>query len=287
MSRPRGGACRHVQSDAVFKESIAQLVPGNFVRRWFARKLRRYADVIESADVRQARAKRVPTSLYRLAQRLNKVAPIRTVIDVGAHNGEFAEVSAVCFPGAAIHCFEPLPMCQPALETLAKRDPRVSVHPFALGEVEGKMSMHQCDFESSSSLLQMQDGLRSLLPAGTRSTVIQAEVRRLDSFQDLVEWPAFLKLDVQGYELHVLRGAHRVLASTAAIQAEIIFEPFYEGQADFRSLINMLADAGFRFVEFLHVHRNAEGRLLYADGAFIAERVLSSEYGKAGRRLAS
>jgi FkbM family methyltransferase len=287
MSRPRGGACRPVQSDAVFKESIAQRVPGNFVRRWFARKLRRYADVIESADVRQARAKRVPTSLYRLAQRLNKVAPIRTVIDVGAHNGEFAKLSAVCFPGAAIHCFEPLPICQPALAALARQDPRVTIHPFALGEVEGDIAMHQCDFESSSSLLQMQDGLRSLLPAGTRSTLVQAEVRRLDSFQSIVEGPAFLKLDVQGYELHVLRGARRALESIAAIQAEIIFEPFYEGQADFRSLINMLADAGFRFVEFLHVHRNAEGRLLYADGAFIAERILSSEYGEAGRRLAS
>jgi FkbM family methyltransferase len=249
------------------------------VRRWLARKLRRYADAVEFADVRQARSKRVPASLYRFAQRLNKAARIRTVIDVGAHTGEFARWSSVCFPGAAVHCFEPLPSCQTHLEKLAQSERSITIHPIALGEADGKMSLQRCDFESSSSLLEMLDGHRALLPEGAGSTPIEVDVRQLDSFREILTWPAFLKLDVQGYELHVLRGAQRALEMTAAIQTEILFERFYDGQADFRGLINALADARFRFVEFLHVHRNEAGHLLYADGVFVAERLWSCGFG--------
>lgn len=215
-----------------------------------------------------------------LARRLNEVARFRTILDVGAHKGDFASWSRVCFPGAAVHCFEPLPACQPALQELSKQM-AVSIHPYAIGDRDGAIQLNKNDFAPASSVLPMLERHRELWPQTVNANPINVEMRTLDSFLPLIDQPAFLKIDVQGYELHVIRGARQSLSKIAAIQAEVLFEPLYEGQADFRSVLNALGDAGFRFFEFVSVHRIPEGRAIYGDAVFVAEKYLAGSGGEA------
>ena len=65
-----------------------------------------------------------------------------------------------------------------------------------------------------------------------------------------------------------------LLRQTAVVMMEVLFEPLYEGQADFRELLNFMADQGFRFIEFADERRLPPlGKLVYADGVFLNEQL--------------
>lgn len=59
----------------------------------------------------------------------------------------------------------------------------------------------------------------------------------------------WLKLDVQGYELHVLRGATRALPRVDALELELSLVELYEGQPFFDEVLRFVQDAGFRTVD--------------------------------------
>lgn len=157
---------------------------------------------------------------------------IRTVIDAGANRGQFAVFSLARFPGATIHCFEPLAGPADRLERVASHlgRGRVTVHRHALGAVDGSAEMRVANEDDSSSLLPLGAGQRAL---GTREVArVAVAVRRLDAVlgrEDLVP-PVLLKIDVQGAELEVLRGAEGVLGQVAQVLVECSYLPFYEGQ---------------------------------------------------------
>jgi hypothetical protein len=68
----------------------------------------------------------------------------------------------------------------------------------------------------------------------------------------------FLKLDVQGAELEVLKSASHVLESTLAIQTEVEFAPIYRNQPLFADVDVFLRSQGFAF----HRFENLDGRVL-------------------------
>ena len=228
--------------------------------------------LLEKLSQRLRRAEKISSRTKSYFRRLEQIAQFHTVVDVGAHIGEFATSCAVCLPGVPIHCFEPLPACQESLQTLSARYEMITVHPFALGEVEGSIKINQNDYRPSSSILAMMDRHRELWPKTMHGHVIEGQIRRLDSFNALFEEPLLLKLDVQGYEKHVLRGAEAVLNKAAVIQLEILFAPLYDGQPDFRDIMNHLGERGFRFLEFSDERRMGPNRdLVYADAVFVAD----------------
>jgi hypothetical protein len=78
-----------------------------------------------------------------------------------------------------------------------------------------------------------------------------------------------LKIDTQGYELEVLRGAPAMLARASAVQIEMSLAPLYEGQLLMRDLWQVLEDAGFELWTLVPVFVDpGSGRLLQVDAAF-------------------
>lgn len=228
--------------------------------------------LLEKIGLRLTRAEKISSRTTSYFRRLDQIAQFRTVVDVGAHIGEFATSCAVCLPGVPIHCFEPLPAGQKSLQTLSARYETITVHPFALGEVEGSIEINENDYRPSSSILAMMDRHRELWPKTMHGHEIEGQIRRLDSFNALFEDPLFLKIDVQGYEMHVLRGAEAVLDKAAVVQLEVLFAPLYAGQPEFRDIMNHLADRGFQFLEFSDERRVDPNRdLVYADAVFVAD----------------
>jgi len=57
-----------------------------------------------------------------------------------------------------------------------------------------------------------------------------------------------LKLDVQGFELHVLRGADKRLADVRLVQAEMSFVTLYDGQPDWRAVVDYLDSHGVKLI---------------------------------------
>ncbi|MBI3881373.1 MAG: FkbM family methyltransferase [Verrucomicrobia bacterium] len=239
-----------------------------------AKKLRKVADRLDNPVAVEARRLKLPLDLFELFERIKALTPVRTVFDVGANSGQFSRACALRLPGAVIHAFEPLAVCQEGLRKVAVEFSQIKVHQLALGESAGTVEMFQNDFNAASSLLPMGDRHRELWPHTVNTTKISVPLDTLDAAAARLgaQGPAFLKLDVQGFELHVLRGATNTLRDTAVVMMEVLFENLYEGQADFRTLLNFMAEHGFRFLEFADERRwQPLNQVVYADAVFVKQ----------------
>jgi FkbM family methyltransferase len=259
----------------VVREAIATKVEGDFPVSTQRAAHRRIRDTARKA---RKVAKLVTESRWRRALRFSVAATVehdgiplrhdlRTVIDVGANRGQFSLYALARFPSATITTYEPLPRAVEHMKRLFNGEHRVQVVPYALGEEEGEVVMHLSAREDSSSLLPVGERQASIFPGTDEVGTTRAQVRTLDmEFVDreLVR-PALLKIDVQGFELSVLRGAQRTLASFDQILVEASFAELYEGQALFPDIHRYLEERGFRLVSGHVSTLDPSGRWLQGD----------------------
>src|SRR5690242_10115416 len=119
------------------------------------RKARKLASLVRHPDFR--RGLRVGTAAAIEHRDLPLLPNAATVIDVGAHKGQFALLARHRFPAASIHCFEPLPEPRTRLTRLFGGDAGVRIHPVAASNEPGAASMHVSKLDDSSSLLPIGD----------------------------------------------------------------------------------------------------------------------------------
>jgi FkbM family methyltransferase len=192
---------------------------------------------------------------------------LRTIVDVGANRGQFTLYALARFPSAHIVAFEPLPAARENMLRLFAGEERVEALPFALGDRDGKVVMHLSAREDSSSLLPVGEGQVSAFPGTDEVGTTNVEVRTLDSVMANreLEKPALLKVDVQGFELPVLRGAGLSLQFFDQILIEASFVELYEGQALFPDVSHCIEEHGFHLVAG-HISRSdSDGRWLQGD----------------------
>ena len=142
----------------------------------------------------------------------------------------------------------------------------------AVGDRDGKTTINISQNSVSSSILPI---LGTHLQAEPESRYIASEevnMRRLDSVaSDFLSNGdrIFLKLDVQGFESEVLRGAHELLTRICGIRLEMSLVPLYEGEDLFDSMLQRLRGLGFVLWSLVpgFVDKNT-GRLLQVDGVF-------------------
>ncbi len=173
--------------------------------------------------------------------------PPQVIYDIGANVGTWSCLAKSLFPAARIEAFEPLAQHFPRFrEWTAAWPGAVRLHACALGPVERTATMHVMSFSDASSLL-------ALSAAGaTEFAVHQASeqsvpVVPLDVLvaREQLAPPDLLKLDVQGYELEVLRGAETCLRSARAVLCEVSFREYYAGQPLFADVLSFLRERGF------------------------------------------
>jgi FkbM family methyltransferase len=167
-----------------------------------------------------------------------------TVLDVGANRGQFAVVAARRWPQARLICFEPLPG---AVRVLARvLGPRAEVRNLALSDMPGEVKLHVSRADDSSSLLPIGARQSATFPGTDEVGVISVPAARLDEEIDaaLLTRPVLLKVDVQGGELGVLRGATGLLPDVDAVLVECSFVDFYEGQPLAHEVVEFLRGHG-------------------------------------------
>lgn len=173
----------------------------------------------------------------RVLGRLAK--PGMTVVEVGANMGAHSVALArACAPGL-FYAFEPQPrLFQVLCANLALNDiANARAYPDALGEGEGEATVPLVDYS--------QDGNFGGISLGTAGeSGIKVRVRTLDSF-DLPQL-GLLKVDVEGFEAQVIRGA---LATIARCRPVIYIEN--DRKEKQKALIALIAGLGYR----LYWHR--------------------------------
>lgn len=193
----------------------------------------------------------------------------RHVVDIGANRGQFALVARKCFPLARIDSFEPL--CKPAeiFERVFIADANTHIHKVAIGPDSKVSLIHVSNRDDSSSLLPISDLQTALFPSTGEKETRQIEVAPLAAMlAEGVCKPALLKIDVQGYELSVLRGCLPLLADFDCIYVECSFVELYVGQALAYEVISFLAEQQFHLVGVYNLHYDSGGRAIQADLCF-------------------
>jgi FkbM family methyltransferase len=198
---------------------------------------------------------------------------LRTVLDVGANEGQFARTALLAFPAARIICFEPLPSLQAILGRLAADSlGRVVVESCALGDRDGTIEFHVSSFSPSSSVLPLDRPDPVLAAQIRQASTVNVPIQRLRDWASSRsnERPLLIKLDVQGYEANVLRGAGDFLTQADVVIAETTFAPIYQGQATLGELCAILEPHGLRYREAFGVIRDAgTAEPLWQDSVFV------------------
>jgi len=203
---------------------------------------------------------------------------ITAVLDVGANEGQAAVAFRALFPQAEIHSFEPQPEPGKRLRERFAQDARVHLHAIACGSESAVLPLQVAEFSPASSLLKScaLGGETSDVPAVNQNSTIKVPVERLDQYGPLRNLPAgswLLKLDVQGFELEVLRGAEGLLPNVEFIICEVLLADFYENQTKAEDIFAFLRARGFVPIDFDDPIRAARSQqTLYLDVAFAAQR---------------
>lgn len=195
---------------------------------------------------------------------------IRTVLDVGASRGQFALFALQRFPGAMVICFEPLP--GPLADLKGVLGDSVETVESAVGAEPGRATINVSTRDDSSSLLPIGRRQVEEFPGTGAADSLEVEVTTLDrALADPPARPCLLKIDVQGLELEVLKGAGRTLEAVDEALIECSFVELYEGQAMADEVVAFLLERGLRLAGVHEVAYSSEGRAIQADFHFRRE----------------
>src|SRR5262249_6027347 len=131
-----------------------------------------------------------------------------TVIDIGANIGLVTLLMAkLTGRDGRVYAFEPNPLLGKSLRVTLSRNKiaNVEFYPFALGDAPRRMTLHvPSDNNGSGSLVHDRGSSLEFL----------VEVRRLDDVLEGSRNIAVIKLDVEGFEYEVMRGAEKIISQT-------------------------------------------------------------------------
>lgn len=201
-------------------------------------------------------------------------------LDVGANVGAVSRRIRAEFRDATVYAFEPAPDVQGELTRQVADDPRIRPVPMAVGDRTGPIDLHlTADRVLSSVLPPTPHGSRAYGALVARERTVRVPMTTLDEWASSsgVEDVQVVKIDVQGLELAVLRGAERVLASgVLAVNSEAQLVPEYEGAATFAEIDLFLRARGFTLHQVHELwHQGEEFQSSCVDALWLRNDALS------------
>ena len=192
------------------------------------------------------------------------------IVDLGANHGGWSASVLKVVPRARIVAVEPAPEPGGQLEARFAGDDRVTVDRRAVAGEPGTAEFHLTEHSHNSSLRTPDPSMQERYADGgwAVAQTIEVETTTVDEIvgdRDV----ALLKIDVQGGEREVLRGATRTLPRTNAVLLEITFISHYSGDATFPELHETMTAAGFELAAMSEPERTADGVLAWADGCYV------------------
>lgn len=195
----------------------------------------------------------------------------RVVVDVGANRGQFSIVADACHPGTKLYSFEPLPEPAQIFKRVFRNNDNVELFECAVGPEEKDAKIHISGRDDSSSLYPITELQDKIFPGTAERRESVVKVKPLESVLDgaKLESPSLLKIDVQGYELEVLKGSDLLLDSFDYIYVECSFVELYKGQALAKDVISFLASRSFELGGVYNISLDSDGNAVQGDFLFL------------------
>jgi FkbM family methyltransferase len=203
------------------------------------------------------------------------------IIDGGANEGQYGSDlihEGININNINIWSFEPLSKPFKKLELKSKEYKGWKVFQYALGDKIEKAEINISNNDVSSSILQMTEGHTFFSPntynTGQKELI---EVRTLNSIEaELASYKnIFLKIDVQGFEENVLKGASNILSKVVAIEIELSLQETYTGQWLIEEALTSLRQRGFLLLSFEPVMWIDSGAMGHVNALLVKKGLLS------------
>lgn len=188
----------------------------------------------------------------------------RTVFDIGVGTGTPWLYDA--FPEAHFVLLEPQQEFEPSLRAICGRID-AEYHLVGVGSAEAYRPIYRLLGSPTGSSFLPPNGHNQERWGASEKTE-QLHIVPLDIYQAL-PGPFFVKIDTEGYELEVLRGATKVLEKTDVALLEVAITERQVGEPDLIEIGALMKKNGFRLIDFPTIAQlSAGGPLLYVDVAF-------------------
>lgn len=221
---------------------------------------------------------------YILSCGKNRETPL-VIFDAGANKGIVTKKYKDIFPDSVIHCFEPETnnFFELNKEIEIKNLTNCFSHQLALGDSNGQIKFHITSSSTMHSALELSDTKSSPfypphVQAKTECNINQVTIDEFCSHdQNKIEHIHILKMDVQGYELNILKGAYNMLNSgkIEVIYSEVLFNSLYKNQCNFSQIYDFLARLNYVLFGMYDLRQGANGQIGWADAIFIKESTAS------------
>lgn len=193
----------------------------------------------------------------------------KIIFDIGASNSGWSYYIKQVLPDAEFHLFEPLidysSDYRELMSEILRVYPSFHLHKYALGETSGEVMMHIFDDFVSSTTLEIGEVGQRTTPLAVRMLTIDDTIARMG-----LPSPQVIKIDTQGYELSILKGAINTLPSVDVLFLECWL---YRGYGKKNPLLTEIADwllpFDFRLWDVADAYRNEDGVLTTLDCIFV------------------
>lgn len=184
----------------------------------------------------------------------------RTVLDVGAHKGHWSEGFKKVYPDAAVFMIEPIEEMQAHLTKFCEAHPGSRFRIAGAGPKSGEMEITVWPTLSGSTF--MANPGDKLDDSYVRRTVPIVTVDELVAKGEL-DVPEFIKLDVQGFELEVLKGANSVLGTTQVVLMEVsLFDLLGSDMPTMADVVHFMHERGYVPYDIVGFYRRRKDHAL-------------------------
>lgn len=202
-----------------------------------------------------------------------KTHRINTILDVGANAGQFGQMIREAGYVGRLISFEPLSSARTALLAKSRSDPNWIIAPqAAIGAQDGEVDLNIAGNSASSSILDMLDTHTTAAPQSAYVSKETVPLRTLDNLANEYILPAsvlFIKIDTQGYEDRVIRGAPVMMKRAVGVQLELSLVPLYDSQILYDDILRRILGMGFKLWSITPVFIDpTNGRLMQVDATF-------------------
>lgn len=181
----------------------------------------------------------------------------KTVIDVGAYKGNWTASVLGTFDSAKFLMIEAQPNLKDHLENRSKINDRVLFESTLVGAAANEKKEFTVMKTGSSVFEQTHEGRADRSKVELNSQTLDSLTSKLGLVGEY-----FLKMDVQGYEIEVMKGAEEVLKQTPIILLEASLLNYNRGAPLVDEIVSFLKEKGYLLFDICEFHRKSEDGVL-------------------------